>query len=43
LGQLLQDPVQRFRMSEHGRALVDGKGVDRVATVLRERFSAQAA
>jgi UDP-2,4-diacetamido-2,4,6-trideoxy-beta-L-altropyranose hydrolase len=43
LGRLLHDPVQRLRMSEHGRALVDGKGADRVAAVLRERFSAQAA
>jgi UDP-2,4-diacetamido-2,4,6-trideoxy-beta-L-altropyranose hydrolase len=43
IGALLCEPLRRFRMSEHGRALVDGKGAERVARALLERFSAKAA
>jgi UDP-2,4-diacetamido-2,4,6-trideoxy-beta-L-altropyranose hydrolase len=43
LGELLRDPLQRLRMSDHGRALVDGKGADRVVRALLERACQRAA
>jgi spore coat polysaccharide biosynthesis predicted glycosyltransferase SpsG len=40
---LLYSSFRRLRMSQRGRALVDGKGAERVATVLSERCCVRAA
>ncbi len=43
IAELTDDLARRARMSENGRGLVDGQGVERVVKAMREKFRLQAA